>query len=140
MQIIVTGHGQFGTGIESTVKLLAGSIKNVKYIDFTSEMNEDDLAERFASILKKDFHAVFFCDLVGGTPYKQAVLKKDKYDIAVVGGCNVGSLLEIGLQTDLTIATDVHEIAHKLIAATKVGAREFGTYQTQNTASGEDGI
>ena len=32
MQIIVTGHGNFASGIESTVKLLAGSIKNIKYI------------------------------------------------------------------------------------------------------------
>ncbi len=46
MQIIVTGHGNFASGIESTVKLLAGSIKNIKYIDFTEDMNEESLMKK----------------------------------------------------------------------------------------------
>ena len=39
MEIIITGHGNFASGIESTVKLLAGSIKNVKYADCKIKLN-----------------------------------------------------------------------------------------------------
>ncbi|MDN2452952.1 multidrug transporter [Lactobacillus sp. UCMA15818] len=141
MQIIVTGHGNFGTGIESTVKLLAGSIPNVRYVDFSADMNEEKLAAQFEEFLKKDSKAVFFCDLIGGTPYKQAVYKKEKYEVAVVAGCNVGSLLEVGLQTDLTQASDVHEIAQNLIVAARTGIQEFGVRETQTLdEADEDGI
>ena len=99
MQIIVTGHGNFASGIESTVKLLVGSIKNVKYVDFTEDMDEENLMEKFEEVIKLNEHIVFFCDLLGGTPYKQAAIlsTKSKKDISVICGCNVGSLLENGL-------------------------------------------
>lgn len=84
MQIIVTGHGNFASGIESTVKLLAGSIKNIKYIDFTEDMNEESLMKKFEEAIKLNEHIVFFCDLLGGTPYKQAAIlsTKSKKDIS----------------------------------------------------------
>ena len=97
MQIIVTGHGNFASGIESTVKLLAGSIKNIKYIDFTEDMNEE-------SLMKKVEEAI---------------------DISVICGCNVGSLLENGL-TGLDKFNDSTELAQALIESTKKGIRQFG--------------
>ncbi|AUJ29449.1 PTS sugar transporter subunit IIA [Liquorilactobacillus hordei] len=141
MQIIVTGHGNFGTGIESTVKLLAGSIPDVRYIDFSANMNEQELANKFEELLQVDPKAVFFCDLIGGTPYKQAVYKKENYEVAVIAGCNVGSLLEVGLQNNLKDATDVHVIAQSLVEAAKNGIQEFGVRKTQIIdESEEDGI
>lgn len=140
MQIIITGHGNFATGLQSTIKLLAGSISNVNYIDFLPDMNEQDLASEFESLLKEDPKAVFFCDLIGGTPYKQAVYQKEKYDVAIIAGCNVASLLEIGLQTNLQDATDVHEVAQKLIEATRNSIQEFGTRKMKSTDEDEEGI
>ncbi|MDV7757608.1 PTS sugar transporter subunit IIA [Liquorilactobacillus mali] len=141
MQIIVTGHGNFGTGIKSTVKLLAGSIPNVNYVDFSANMNEEDLADEFESLLKEEAKAIFFCDLIGGTPYKQAVYKKENYDVAVIAGCNVGSLLEVGLQTNLSEASDVHLVAQNLVEAAKNGIQEFGVRKTQILdEADEDGI
>ena len=87
MQVIVTGHGNFASGIESTVKLLAGKIENVSYIDFTENMSEEDLAKEFKKQFDKDNQALFFCDLLGGTPYKQAAMLKAAHpsdDIAAV--------------------------------------------------------
>ena len=125
MQIIVTGHGNFASGIESTVKLLAGSIKNVKYVDFTEDMDEENLMEKFEEVIKLNEHIVFFCDLLGGTPYKQAAIlsTKSKKDISVICGCNVGSLLENGL-TGLDKFSDSTELAQALIESTK---HEYGS-------------
>lgn len=127
MQIIVTGHGNFASGIESTVKLLAGSIKNVQYIDFTEDMDEESLMKKFEEAIKLNEHIVFFCDLLGGTPYKQAAIlsTKSKKDISVICGCNVGSLLENGL-TGLDKFNDSTELAQALIESTKQGIRQFG--------------
>lgn len=142
MKIIVTGHGNFASGIESTVKLLAGQIKNVNYIDFTEEMNEEDLMKKFEKAVKPDEYVVFFCDLLGGTPYKQAALlsTKSKKDIAVVCGCNVAALLENGLG-GLDRFSNSDELAQALIESTKQGIRQFGISNlSQTTEPSEDGI
>lgn len=126
MQIIVTGHGEFASGFASTVKMLAGQITGVSYLDFTEQMTEEELGAKFQNKLEEDPQAVFFCDLLGGTPYKQAVLLTKKYPkIAVIAGGNIGALLEVGLQGNLTAATDAHQVAQQLLSATKNATNEF---------------
>ncbi|MFT9005627.1 MAG: multidrug transporter, partial [Liquorilactobacillus hordei] len=72
---------------------------------------------------------------------KQAVYKKENYEVAVIAGCNVGSLLEVGLQNNLKDATDVRVIAQSLVEAAKNGIQEFGVRKTQIIdESEEDGI
>lgn len=143
MQIIVTGHGNFATGIKSTVKLLAGSIKNVHYLDFTGKMSEEDLAGFFKKTADRDPHTLFFCDLLGGTPFKQAVEYKAHHpqqDVQVICGCNVGSLLEIALPGFANYKT-TDDLAQAIMKSAKAGIQEFGTQQMQNQpASDEDGI
>lgn len=140
MQIIVTGHGNFASGIESTVKLLAGKIQGVSYIDFTEDMSEDDIAAKLSEQLSEDSSTVFFCDLLGGTPYKQAALlqanNSDK-DIAVICGCNVGSLLENGL-VGLDKFKDADELATKLMDSAKAGIRQFGKSSTKVAAQAQE--
>lgn len=143
MQIIVTGHGNFATGIESTVKLLAGSLKNVSYIDFTGEMSEDDIGAKLSEQANKDKHTLFFCDLLGGTPFKQAAIFKAKHpdlDIEVICGCNVGSLLEIALP-GLDKYSTADDLAQAIIESSKSGIKQFGKSNSQVVQpDGEDGI
>lgn len=143
MQIIVTGHGNFASGIESTVKLLAGSIKNVHYLDFTSKMGEKDLASLFKKTADQDQHTLFFCDLLGGTPFKQAVeykAKNPKRDVEVICGCNVGSLLEIALPGFANYRT-TDDLAKAIMNSAKAGIQEFGDQPLPTKpADDEDGI
>lgn len=126
MQIIVTGHGNFASGFASTVKMLAGQITGVSYLDFTDEMTEEQLGTKFESKLKQDQHTVFFCDLMGGTPYKQAVLLTKKYsDVAVIAGGNIGALMEVGLQGNFKEKADAHQVAQQLLTATQNATNEF---------------
>lgn len=141
MQIIVTGHGNFASGIESTIKLLAGSINGVKYIDFTGDMNEKDLAEKYQKLLLTEEKTLFFCDLVGGTPYKQAVVASADKErtVAVVAGCNVGSLLELGLNSSALQAKSISEVATTFVETSKNNTKVF-KHVVQNEQVDEDGI
>ncbi|MCL2114297.1 MAG: PTS sugar transporter subunit IIA [Streptococcaceae bacterium] len=122
MQLIITGHGHYATGLQSTVQLLAGTLSGVEFIDFTAEMSESDLEQQFP---KMD-DLVFFCDLVGGTPYKQAVLIASQYkNVAVVAGCNIGALLEVALQNDIPNFEDAHELAQLFIESSHSAIQEF---------------
>lgn len=127
MKIVVTGHGKFASGLKSTVSLLAGKIPNIVYVDFLETMTDEDLAKRFKETLTHSPDAIFFCDLVGGTPYKQAALLSTEFpNIAVIAGCNIGSLLEVGLQNDLTEWTDTQKVSNLLIDASHDGIKKFG--------------
>lgn len=138
MEIIVTGHGNFASGLKSTITLLAGEIQNTSYIDFLENMSEKDLKKEFVNILEKSSDgAVFFCDLVGGTPYKQAALLTTEYsNISVVAGCNIGSLLEVGL---LNQSDDSQKVSELLMEGTSKGIRRFGQLNITQEFDG-DGI
>ncbi|WP_242359666.1 PTS sugar transporter subunit IIA [Lactococcus petauri] len=124
MKIVVTGHGCFSSGIKSTISLLAGEIQKIHYIDFLEEMSEKDLKKKFVDIIDEASNGVvFFCDLFGGTPYKQAAVLSTEYpNVAVVAGCNVGALLEVSLQS----IDEAQKVSELLIEATMKGVRKFG--------------
>ena len=108
-------------------------------------MGEEELAQRFYKQFLKDDQVLFFCDLLGGTPYKQAVMLKmdnQKSDIAVVCGCNVGSLLENGLR-GLDNFKNTNQLAKNIIDSAKNGIKQFGLQSPseQNQAeSDQEGI
>lgn len=139
MQIIVTGHGKFASGIQSTVKLLAGQLKNVAFIDFTAEMDEQQLAAAFKKQLAADPEAVFYCDLFGGTPFKEAAkLTPDFPKIAVMAGGNVSALLEIALP-GLDSYANANDLADKLMTTAASGIKKFEHHHLQTESDG-DGI
>lgn len=97
-KIIVTGHGHFATGLQSTMELLAGKNEDVIFIDFTENDSDVTLKDKFNKALAEhtDDEFLFFCDLIGGTPYKVgATLAFERDSIEVVAGCNIGSLIEV---------------------------------------------
>ncbi|MDR0297103.1 MAG: multidrug transporter [Streptococcaceae bacterium] len=137
MKIIVTGHGHFATGLESTVKLLAGEIPGVDYIDFLETMSEADLLEKLPS----ENNLVFFCDLAGGTPYKLAALRTTQADNnAVMAGGNIAALLEIGLQYDLLTFKNAQELVNLLTLASHNGIQKFKSVKYSEKVDEEDGI
>ncbi|MGV3488769.1 MAG: PTS galactosamine/N-acetylgalactosamine transporter subunit IIA [Tuberibacillus sp.] len=97
--IIVTGHGHFATGQQAALKLIAGVQENIQFIDFEESDTTETLSKKFEAALNsfEDCNGVLFlCDLVGGTPFKTAVLmaaKEDRYE--VVGGANLPMILEM---------------------------------------------
>lgn len=135
MKIVVTGHGQFASGIESTVRLLAGQLPQFLFIDFLDGDSDQDLKNKFPN----EDNLVFFCDLAGGTPYNQAVLHSRNFsNVSVIAGGNVGALLEIGLQLDLESFQDANTLAQLLIDASHSSIKkfEFANYQEEAESDG----
>ena len=140
-KISVTGHGHFATGLESTVELLAGPQKNISFIDFSSDMDEVKLHTALQAALTPNEPTVFFCDLLGGTPFKQAVTLSTEADqpIEVVAGANVASLLEVAFTLDQT--SDVDALADQLVSASQQALTHFKLKKPQTEPEAdEDGI
>lgn len=98
---IVCGHGNFATGLESSVKLLYGVTNNIKYVDFTQDLSQDTLYERLEEICKSFedcSNLVLLTDIVGGTPFKTAVMLSLNIDnVKVVSGLNLPLLLQVAI-------------------------------------------
>lgn len=138
--IIVSGHGNYATGMKSAFELLAGPNENFKFIDFTAEDSDETLRQKFSEEINKNMNApiLFFCDIIGGTPFKTAALiGNDKDNMEVVAGCNLVSLIEASFQNDsMTIRELAESVVNTSINSTslfkKVKMAEVKYMETEN--------
>lgn len=131
---IVTGHGSFATGFEGAIKLLAGKQLNIKFIDFKEEMSEADLREKFLKAMDEE-PTLFFTDLTGGTPYKEAAkIAYKSNNVLVVSGCNLASLLE----TTFNNYDHLKDYAEDLVNCTKKSVELFQMDNEDDASSSEE--
>ncbi len=97
--LLVTGHANFGSGITSSVNLIAGEQDDYQYVDFLPTYSTEDLTREISKALDmlKDCEGVIiFTDLMGGTPFNvSAQLGHGKENIRIVAGTNLPMLVEI---------------------------------------------
>lgn len=123
--IVVTGHGNFGTGLTSSIKLIAGEPEKFIPVDFTEDMSTADLDARLMNAFEqlKDCEGgiLIFSDLVGGSPFKlsaeMSVTLADQYHIAVLSGTNLGMLIEANLSRQFV--EDADELADSVVETGK---------------------
>ena len=95
--IVLTGHGNYATGIKSALELIAGSKDNVLAFDFLKEESEEQFSLKFKDLDRKNNY-LFACDLMGGTPYK--VVSRLDLNKEILIGTNLGGLLDTVFKID----------------------------------------
>lgn len=107
--IILVGHGNFGTGMLSSLELLSGTPEYCKAIDFLSGMTQEDLEEQVLALVHAEgwTKTVLLTDIVGGTPFKAAVkLSLEDPEIRVIAGINLPVLLQLAVDADQAVDID----------------------------------
>lgn len=138
--IIITGHGSYASGIQSSIKLILGDNSDLYFIDFLKEDSSEDLLKKFKNTIKDNDinNLVFVCDLLGGTPFNTAVnLSLENKNFKVTSGCNLNSILEGILQKDTCTAD---ELADMLVDKTKSTTLKFTIDTNNSTIDENDGI
>lgn len=140
--IIISGHGNFASGLRSSLKLIAGSPTNVEYVDFLETDSIETLKEKYHASLKnlnecEDILAL--TDLAGGSPFKTLVELNSETDksIEVVGGTNLPMALEITMTKD--IIDDLSSLADQALEIGKSGVVKFELVIHEEVES-DDGI
>ena len=95
--IVITGHGNYATGMKSALELIAGPKDNVLAFDFLKEESEEQFSSKFKDLDKKNNY-LFACDLMGGTPYK--VVSRLDLNKEILIGTNLGGLLDTVFKID----------------------------------------
>lgn len=138
--VIIVGHGNFGSGLNSTLELIAGKQDFVKYADFTEDKSPQDLKNEVKYQLDsfKDKDKIYlFTDVVGGTPFKVACeLKLEDDRIEVFYGTNMAMIIETCMNSQFGINLDNDSI--KNIGMSNINS--FNFYQKSNHESVEEGI
>ncbi|MGL5955034.1 MAG: hypothetical protein ACRC0X_00285 [Brevinema sp.] len=108
LSIVVTGHGNFATGMKSMLELVIGENENIFFVDFTTDLSSQDLMKIFQDIYTTvNGNLIFLCDIAGGTPFNQAAILMYEHhrNYAVLGGVNIPCILEAIDQRDNILET-----------------------------------
>lgn len=114
IDLIITGHGNFASGLVSASNLIIGQDYKLNFVEFTDDCSPEELKKTLLSKVNSlpASTLIIFTDLVGGTPYKVAIdiaIMSSK-KIHVLGGVNLPMVIEASLSINV-IDNDVNFIS-----------------------------
>lgn len=122
--ILLTGHGSFSEGMKGALELIAGPQENFIAVPFLEEFSLENfqaqLDQGCDELLKNCEGVVILSDLLGGTPFKSAMMTaRDRENVVILAGINLPILVE---STFSRLTEDnAHLFANKLIEIGKAG-------------------
>ncbi len=137
--VVITGHGNYATGIKSMLDLVLGVPDHLKFVDFTEDLNSDTLYKKLEAIydISPD-GVIFLTDIAGGTPFNQSALllhTKGKNG-AVVGGINIPYIFTV---LDLMEEkTDLKEIVKEAKEIAIENIKIFGEDTSKASSNNDD--
>ena len=134
--LLVTGHANFGSGMTSSVNLIAGEQEAYQYVDFLPTYSTEDLAGE----LKDCEGIIIFTDLMGGTPFNTAAqLGRDKENVRILAGTNLPMLVEVVMSRKFM--DDLDGLVDSLLQTGKEQVAKFEIKKAEQTETeDEDGI
>ncbi len=121
---VLTGHGDFATGVASALEMIAGPQEHFEIVPF-HEGEESAFPGKLTEALERACAdgngAIAFCDLLGGTPFNQTMVLSAEMgaNVEVVAGVNLPLLLEV--VAERTEASTVDELLATALEAGKTG-------------------
>ena len=95
--LLVTGHANFGSGLTSSLNLIAGEQEAYKYVDFLPEYSLEDLSRELSKAMDelKDCEGILvFSDLPGKTAVEVGF---PRGNVNVIAGTNLPMMVEIAM-------------------------------------------
>lgn len=151
--IIVAGHGNFASGITSTVNLIAGEQDDYIAVDFIEGMSGEVLVEKIDQAIKnlETNDILIFTDILGGAPFRSAsTLAQSAPHIAnanieVISGVNAQMLLEACLEREeyddvASLADDIITSGREGISSLKLELKEKAAQKAAQTHTDDGGI
>lgn len=122
--IIITGHGNFATGLKSSLDLIVGKYDFIKSIDFTELKTPKDLkCEIESEVIKSENEKIYiFTDLAGGTPFKVSMeLALENKNVEVFCGTNLPMLVESTMM--ISLGSDLDSITIKEVGINSINPK-----------------
>jgi len=103
--LIVIGHGGFGSAIKKTLGMLLGETDGVIYVDFNKEDDLQVLIKKIDDAAAQcEGEVLFACDIAGGSPFRQCAMKCiDRPGWMAVAGLNISAFSEMVYNLDMPV-------------------------------------
>lgn len=139
--LVLCGHGDFASGLYSSVKLIAGEQEKFDVINFSEGISSEKLQALLDSAVEtvdQGQGVVIFTDIPGGTPFNQSViLSTRKENIRVLSGTNLPAVLDGCFSRELPL----DNFTTKVLDSGRAGLQEFIQKKKSSVNSDmEDGI
>ena len=141
---ILTGHGQFANGLASAIDMVAGDQPAFKIVPFEGSQAAtygDELRAAISAMRDETDGVLVFVDLLGGTPFNQAMMiSQDIADVEVVTGTNLPMLIELLLTRGA--GSSLNELADQAVSVGQMGIvhKALEAAPVDNEDDDEDGI
>ncbi|MCE5234996.1 MAG: hypothetical protein ABFC62_02170 [Clostridiaceae bacterium] len=103
--VVVLGHGGYGTATERNLNMLVGAPEAFRFIDFDEQDDLTVLQQKIAAVLsglEENAQVLFACDLTGGSPFREAAALCLLHEGWVtVAGLNTAAYAEMTFNLDL---------------------------------------
>lgn len=138
---IITGHGDFAQGLMSALEMIAGPQNATQAVIFHEDEAAtfgNSLAHAIDEAIAQFGSVVVCCDLMGGTPFNQAMLAAADKSVEIVTGCNLGMLLE--LTSSQSSASSAQELAQIAQDAGKESVAHISPSQINTHTENQDSL
>ena len=103
MKILIVGHGEYATGMKSSIKLLTGVNNNIDAINLNEELTHNEYTMMVQEYVANNKDLIIFAYMTGGAPFqiasREILLNEDSENQFVIGGVSVGCILEVVMNT-----------------------------------------
>ncbi|WP_062108714.1 PTS sugar transporter subunit IIA [Bacillus niameyensis] len=125
--IVIAGHDQFPEGMGHTGEFISGAESGVYICSLTAEEDPKMYTEKLLSVINgipDSVNVIILCDLLGGTPFKSAMLVKSQINkhVRIVSGINLPGLLTGIMLRD---SMEIDELVEEIVKETKSGVNKF---------------
>ena len=141
---ILTGHAQFSNGLASAIDMVAGDQPAFQIVPFDGSKAAsygEDLRAAISAMRAETDGVLVFVDLLGGTPFNQAMMiSQDISDVEVVTGANLPMLIELLLTRGA--GSTLAELADQAVTVGQTGIvhRRLEPTVADDDLDDEDGI
>lgn len=142
--IVVSGHINFATGMQSAFQAIAGEQEQFKFVDFVESMSTDDLEadlRQAAQAVHTGDGVLFLCDVVGGSPCNRAMnIMLDTSSVEIIAGVNLAMIANAAFERDGSNLDDLVETILEIGGSTMQSMRQAIAKISATTVDDDDGL
>lgn len=100
-KLVVVGHGNFPSGVLSSVSLLVGENENIIGLDLDANETHEGFENKLKEILDNNDKVIVLADLTGGAPHQIAVrliLESSKLNQYIISGINLALVVDLAMK------------------------------------------
>ena len=100
-KLVVVGHGNFPSGVLSSVSLLVGKNENICGFDLDQNETHEGFENKLRELLNNNEKVVVLADLTGGAPHQIAarlILELGKMNQYIVSGVNLALVVDLAMK------------------------------------------